>query len=163
MRIGPLRFQAGCCKRWLNLALVFLCLFCVILGFWYFVCLSILGVIFILCCQYHCSWLPGETVLKMTHYVSRGTLSTCLLSHLVSAISVFFLYLFQKRTSAVKRNGFFMVRMPFRHRFSRVTYDNGSETNIFGIAPTLICLFTAELYFRGHRCNYMLLMQSDIF
>ena len=29
-RIAPLRFQAGCCRRRLNLALVFLCWFCVI-------------------------------------------------------------------------------------------------------------------------------------
>jgi len=29
----PLRFQAGCHWRWLNLALVFLCLFCVVVHF----------------------------------------------------------------------------------------------------------------------------------
>jgi len=38
---------------------------------WYFL------IIVILCCQCQCSWLPGKTVPKMTHYVSRGTLSNC--------------------------------------------------------------------------------------
>ena len=37
MRIDPLRFQAGCCKRQLNLALVFLCLFCVVVHFFWLV------------------------------------------------------------------------------------------------------------------------------
>jgi len=32
-RIDPLRFQAGCRSIWLNLALVFLCLFCVVVHF----------------------------------------------------------------------------------------------------------------------------------
>jgi len=34
-------FQTGCRKRRLNLALVFLCLFSVILVFWYFVCILV--------------------------------------------------------------------------------------------------------------------------
>ena len=33
LRIDPLRFQAGCRKRRLSLALVFLCLFCVVVHF----------------------------------------------------------------------------------------------------------------------------------
>jgi len=33
LRIDPLCFQAGRCKRQLNLALVFLCLFCVVVHF----------------------------------------------------------------------------------------------------------------------------------
>jgi len=33
LRIDPLRFQAGCCKRRLNLAFVCLCLFCVVVYF----------------------------------------------------------------------------------------------------------------------------------
>ena len=33
VRIDPLCFQAGCCKRLLNLALVFLHLFCVVVHF----------------------------------------------------------------------------------------------------------------------------------
>ena len=36
-RIGPLRFQAGCCRRRLNLALAFLCLFYVVLHFFWLV------------------------------------------------------------------------------------------------------------------------------
>jgi len=34
-RIGPLHFQAGCRRRQLNLALVFLCLFCVVVHFFW--------------------------------------------------------------------------------------------------------------------------------
>ena len=33
LRIDPLRFQAGCCKRRLNVALVFLSSFCVVVRF----------------------------------------------------------------------------------------------------------------------------------
>jgi len=36
LRIGPLRFQAGCHKRRLNVALVFLCLFGVVVHFFSF-------------------------------------------------------------------------------------------------------------------------------
>jgi len=36
-RIGPLRFQAGCHRKQLNLAWVFLCLFCVVVHFFWFV------------------------------------------------------------------------------------------------------------------------------
>ena len=35
LRIDPLRFQARCCERWLNLALVFLWRFCVVVHFFW--------------------------------------------------------------------------------------------------------------------------------
>ena len=89
-----LQFQAGCRKRRLNLALIFLCLLCVfgilyVLVFWGYS-------IVILCCQYQCSWLPGKTVSEMIYYVSRGTLSTQLCAfgwvmgqqHLTNKISI---------------------------------------------------------------------------
>ena len=37
LKIDPLRFRAGCHKRRLNLALVFLCLFCVVVHFFWLV------------------------------------------------------------------------------------------------------------------------------
>ena len=37
LRIDPLCFQARCRDRWLNLALVFLCLFCVVVHFFWLV------------------------------------------------------------------------------------------------------------------------------
>jgi len=36
-RIGPLRFQSGCHRRRPNLALVFLCLFCIVVHFFWLV------------------------------------------------------------------------------------------------------------------------------
>jgi len=48
LRIDPLRFQTGCRKRRLNLALVFLCLFCVVLYFfdWVLRASVVLGLVF---------------------------------------------------------------------------------------------------------------------
>jgi len=48
LRIDPLCFQAGCLKRQLNLALVFLCLFCVVVHFFWLVntCFCCVGLVF---------------------------------------------------------------------------------------------------------------------
>jgi len=70
-RIGPLHFQAGCCRRWLNLALVFLCLFCVVVHFFWLV-----NVCF--CCVTFGFSTPSQeiglgNISKMTCFVLSGT------------------------------------------------------------------------------------------
>ena len=70
-RTDPLRFQAGCCKRRLNLALVFLWLFSAVLHFfdWWMRVFVALGLVFSIPSQ--------ETglgnVSEMTYFVSGGT------------------------------------------------------------------------------------------
>ena len=90
LRIGVLRFQAGCRKRRQILALVFLCLFCVLVHiFW------LVNVCF--CCVrfsfFHTKprILAWEKVSEMTYFVSNVTKpqgEKCLVSH--------FVYLFPK-------------------------------------------------------------------
>jgi len=102
IRIGPLHFRAGCHNRRLNLALVFLCLFCVIFMFLVLFCESgYFWVVVILCCQYQCNWLPGRTVPEMiccvegdvkqllTHSLTQLTLSM-LLHYLLKYLAPFY-------------------------------------------------------------------------
>jgi len=56
---------------WASAHILVLCYFCV----FGILCVLVFGVIFLLCCQQQCSWLPGKTVPKMTYYVLRATLS----------------------------------------------------------------------------------------
>jgi len=71
IRIGLLHFQAGCRKRRLNLALVFLHLFCVVVHFFWLVnaCFCCVGFSFCVPSQEIGLW----NVYKMTCFVLRGT------------------------------------------------------------------------------------------
>jgi len=69
-RIGPLHLKAGCRRRWLNLALV-LCLFCVVVHFFWLV-----NVCF--CCARFCFSITSQeiglgNVSEMTYFVSSET------------------------------------------------------------------------------------------
>ena len=56
IRIGPLHFQAGCCKRWLNNkpGLSFFCLLCVVHLFW--------SVNASFCCVRFCFSIPSQEI-----------------------------------------------------------------------------------------------------
>ena len=71
LRIHPLHFHAGCRKRWLNLALVFLCLFCVVVRFFWLVnaCCCCVRFSFF---SYQAKRLARGNVTEMTCIVSSG-------------------------------------------------------------------------------------------
>ena len=65
LRIDPLRFQAGCRKRPLSLALVFLCLFCVVVHFFWLANASFVVLVF----PYQTKRLTWETSPKWPIFV----------------------------------------------------------------------------------------------
>jgi len=71
MRTGPLSFKTRCCKRRLNLALVFLCLFCVVVRLVWLVNACF-------CCVRFSFSIPSQEIVlgnvsEMTCFVSSGT------------------------------------------------------------------------------------------
>ena len=80
-RIDPLRFLAGCRRRWLNQGLVValgffslldMACFCVIFfGLWVHAVFSLLSFRY----QYQCNWLPGKIRPRNDLYVLSGTLN----------------------------------------------------------------------------------------
>ena len=67
LRIDPLRFWAGCLKRWLNLALVFRVILCCSIG----ECVLLLCQVWFF--LYQAKRLAWGNVSKMTYFVSSGT------------------------------------------------------------------------------------------
>jgi len=75
--IDPLRFQARCCERWLNLALVFLWRFCVVVHFFWLANECFCCVRFSFFHTKPKDWL-GETFLKWTVLCWVGHMQTCI-------------------------------------------------------------------------------------
>ena len=126
-RIGSLHFQAGCRRRWLNLALVSLCLFCVVVHFFW-----VVNACF--CCVRFSFSIPSHeiglgNISKVTCFVLSGTWSLNLISYWPFLLTSLILGMCAS-VSLDNKNGLWLTCLPewFTWTWSR----SGWEISVIG-------------------------------